>query len=337
MAHAGTSAPTAESLLERIARIEALAATMPGADARAEQWRGDAAQAEAADVIARQRAPEGSGVLLHVYELGSAQSADSRSRMLANAIKGVNSVTQSIAGVGGVFHAAVEVCGIGGGVEWSYGASASGSGVFCCPVRQNPDHQFRETIDLGTTRLSEHELGELVRTLRAEWSGEDYHLMRFNCIDVRRVAATRRRPARPTPPPPLPRGPPPCQFCHAFCAALGADEVPHWVGRFAKIGAGGLDIAEKAAEAADVAKAQLRHLVPRQPGSAGAQGEGMMRHAYRGECMPLRAPLDACIDLVGAATSQLTGLVDGQLSRVRAAVFSSGDDDPMRERGESRV
>ena len=78
---ASAQAVPGETLLQKVSRLEAIALSVEEAE---RTYRG------------------GSTVLLHVYELGSGQSADSRARLLANAIRGVNSVTQSIAGVGGL-------------------------------------------------------------------------------------------------------------------------------------------------------------------------------------------------------------------------------------------
>ncbi|KAL1529967.1 hypothetical protein AB1Y20_000894 [Prymnesium parvum] len=147
--------------------------------------------------------------LLHVYELGK----DTR---LAEAVQHVNHVTQSLLGAGGVFHAAVEVIGIGGGREWSYGHADRGSGVFSCAARANPDHVYRESAVLGWTHATAEELSDTIEQMKLSWSGQEYHLVRNNCVT----------------------------FCDELCRYLGVGPVPEWVGRFARVGAGTLDVAE---------------------------------------------------------------------------------------------
>lgn len=171
----------------------------------ARRRRGSSAEAVAA-------APAMCRVLLHVYELG-------KGTRLAETIKGLNSFTQSTLGAGGVFHAAVEVVGVGGGLEWSFGYALKGTGVFAVRATEHPDHVYRQSVDLGETPISRPELGSLIRTMQDVWVGESYQLVRCNCIS----------------------------FCKALAAALGpgVGAVPEWVDRFARIGAASLDVSEK--------------------------------------------------------------------------------------------
>ena len=73
--------------------------------------------------------------------------------------------------------------------------------------------------ELGETPISRPELGSLIRTMQDVWAGESYQLVRCNCIS----------------------------FCAALCEALRAGPIPEWVDRFPRIGAGGLDVAERQA------------------------------------------------------------------------------------------
>ena len=84
-------------------------------------------------------------------------TAKARTR-LAELIRGLNAVTKSGLGAGGVFHAAIEVENLSRGLEWSYGYSADGSGVFAIKAKQHPDHTYRETVVLGRTALNREQL-----------------------------------------------------------------------------------------------------------------------------------------------------------------------------------
>jgi hypothetical protein len=135
-------------------------------------------------------------VLLHVYELG-------KDTPLATVLHSLNAFTQGLAGVGGVFHAAIEVHGIGGRREWSYGHSASGSGVFSSPAKMNRAHVHLRTVELGWATLDSTALSALIERLQSQWRGADYHLMRYNCVT----------------------------FCEVLCRELHVGPVPEWVGR----------------------------------------------------------------------------------------------------------
>lgn len=122
-------------------------------------------------------------VLLHVYELGAGTR-------LAVAIRGLNAVTKSGLGAGGVFHAAIEVENLSRGLEWSYGYSADGSGVFAIKAMQHPDHTFRETVVLGRTALNREQLLKRLRQMQSDWAGDEYHLVRCNCISYCKAIST---------------------------------------------------------------------------------------------------------------------------------------------------
>ena len=175
-------------------------------------------------------------VLLQVYELGKGSK-------LADAIKSLNSFTQSTLGAGGVFHVAVEVEGVSGGLEWSFGYALRGTGVFAINSKQHPDHQFRETVPVGETSISTAEFGQLISRMQDTWVGEKYQLLRCNCIS----------------------------FCSALCIALGVGPVPSWVDRFPRMGAGTQDFAERvsaAASAASDAISQVMRPVAKPPSPA---------------------------------------------------------------------
>ena len=189
-------------------------------------------------------------VLLHVYELGTGTR-------LADAIRGLNAFTKTGLGAGGhwtpcasrdhppqpvpapriaggVFHGAVEVENMGKGLEWSYGYAAQGSGVFAFRAKEHPNHRYRETVVLGRTTTTREQLLQTLRRMQAEWGGEDYHLVRCNCIS----------------------------FCHALSSQLSVGPIPDWVDRFPRIGAGSLDIAETVSDWAVAAKESLATALP---------------------------------------------------------------------------
>ena len=126
-------------------------------------------------------------VLLHVYELGAGTR-------LADAIRGLNAVTKSGLGAGGVFHAAIEVENLSRGLEWSYGYAADGSGVFAIKAMQHPDHTFRETVVLGRTALNREQLLKRLRQMQSDWAGDEYHLVRCNCISFCKAISTELQP-----------------------------------------------------------------------------------------------------------------------------------------------
>merc|ERR1719161_467480 len=109
--------------------------------------------------------------------------------------------------LGGAFHAAVEVQGL----EWSFGRTFRDTlpGISCGLPRSDPQHNFRQTIFLGRTKLSMELVAALIRDLVEDYPGQDYDLLRRNC----------------------------CHFADDFCKRLGVGAIPGWIHRFARIGA----------------------------------------------------------------------------------------------------
>lgn len=216
------------------------------------ETHGPDALAVTADTAARRRRPSGSKsdpvaaaapakcrVVLHVYELG-------KGTRLAETIKGLNSFTQSTLGAGGVFHAAVEVVGVGGGLEWSFGYAPKGTGVFAVRATEHPDHVYRQSVELGEAPISRPELGSLIQTMQEVWVGGCYQLVRCNCIS----------------------------FCKALAQALGVSAVPEWVDRFPRIGAASLEVSERINAAAAAASDAISQVMrPSGPlGSKSSRG-----------------------------------------------------------------
>mmetsp|Transcript_17153 Transcript_17153/g.32343 ORF Transcript_17153/g.32343 Transcript_17153/m.32343 type:complete len:270 (+) Transcript_17153:55-864(+) len=130
---------------------------------------------------------QGSQVLVHVYELVE--------------FLRINQILASeVMPIGGALHAGVEVYGR----EWSYGgAPGQRTGVVCEVPRTCRKHRYRETVSLGTTRLSASEVALVIGELIENWSGEDYHWLHRNCL----------------------------AFANEFCRKLGVGNIPAWIDR----------------------------------------------------------------------------------------------------------
>lgn len=149
-------------------------------------------------------------VLVHVYDLGDSFFT----RGLWN----------SVARGYGMFHTGVEVYG----QEFSFGGAAPSDGdgegdaarcyrsaVFDAPgiswgvPKANPDHSFRETLSMGLTALTEHEVMQLVAHMQRRWASSTYNVLSHNCHD----------------------------FSHELCLSLGVAGLPDWVNSLAPTGA----------------------------------------------------------------------------------------------------
>jgi hypothetical protein len=106
----------------------------------------------------------------------------------------------------GVFHSGVEI----NGTEWSFGACATGSGVFnTTPRVPLGTSTFRESIEIGTTTLSRGEINDVIGELSAAYQGSAYNLTSKNCNT----------------------------FSNALCMRLCNRPIPGWVNRIADLGA----------------------------------------------------------------------------------------------------
>jgi hypothetical protein len=77
----------------------------------------------------------------------------------------------------GVHHTGIEVYGR----EYSYGRATSGTGVFEVAPKKCAPHLYRESIVLGTTKMSNGEIRQLIGVMSGEWHGRAYHIARKNC------------------------------------------------------------------------------------------------------------------------------------------------------------
>lgn len=110
-----------------------------------------------------------------------------------------NQISSQFFGIGGAFHAGIEVHGL----EWSYGDE----GITCSEPRFHQVHVFHESIPMGETDLSNDEVIRLIDDLQDEWLGEDYNMLENNC----------------------------CNFSDALSQELVGEPIPAWVLRFPAI------------------------------------------------------------------------------------------------------
>jgi len=127
----------------------------------------------------------------------------------------LNTVMQDVLGVGGIFHAGVEVYGseymFGSMMDKEYeinfvNAVYDDSGISTCEPKACSRHTFRQTECLGVTVLNFQEVGALINRMATEWPADDYRVLGKNCIT----------------------------FCRVFCERLGVRRIPDWVDSLAK-------------------------------------------------------------------------------------------------------
>ncbi|CAE7294594.1 unnamed protein product [Symbiodinium sp. CCMP2456] len=101
----------------------------------------------------------------------------------------------------GAFHATIEIYG----QEWGFYRQADPEQCGVCrslQPRQHPIHVYRQSVNLGQTRLTEAQTYRLVRSEVAKlWPSKRYDLIHCNCI----------------------------HFCEDLAQRLGAKPVPGWV------------------------------------------------------------------------------------------------------------
>jgi len=110
-----------------------------------------------------------------------------------------NHLSGDVLGLGGAFHAGLEVYGM----EWSYGTDGIIRGI----PREHEVHVFHESIFMGETSKSFDEVQMICDELEIEWHGEDYDLLEKNC----------------------------CHFSDALSQELVGEPIPDWVIRFPRI------------------------------------------------------------------------------------------------------
>jgi len=181
-----------------------------------------------AETLDAAKLPHGS-VLLNVYDV-----SDNDTLKQINQIFTANGNVM----VGGVFHGGIEIYG----KEWCYGGTQDErTGVCHVRPRLHPAHTYKATVLMGRTRLSAAQIDTLMSKMKAEWRGNRYNLIHFNC----------------------------CTFCNALSEKLGLRRIPGWVDRAARAGANldyamqtvktisAEDVQNQTVEALETFKAQL--------------------------------------------------------------------------------
>jgi hypothetical protein len=130
--------------------------------------------------------PFGRQVFLNIYHLD-------------NNWTDANHVSKQVFGLGGAFHAGIEVHGC----EWSYG----GEGISCGEPRSHHVHVYNESIPLGESNLTVQRVHNLVANMASRWRGDDYNMLEKNC----------------------------CNFADALSLQLVGYHVPQWVMRFPQL------------------------------------------------------------------------------------------------------
>ncbi len=100
----------------------------------------------------------------------------------------------------GTYHSGLQVHG----TEWTF---ASQAGIFSHPPK-GANAPFRQSIVLGTTQMSSSEIASLTSTMKPDWPGSSYHLVKKNCNS----------------------------FSSALAKQILGKGIPGWVNRMADIG-----------------------------------------------------------------------------------------------------
>merc|ERR1719161_2529958 len=109
-------------------------------------------------------------VVLHVYDLGPVTSY-------------VNDTVLRHIGIG-AYHTGLEVLG----VEWSYQGFLDAwdnpnlSGVVQNEPREHPAHQYRESIPMGESPMTEDEIDNIIDDFYDMWAANEYHIVSRNCV-----------------------------------------------------------------------------------------------------------------------------------------------------------
>lgn len=126
-------------------------------------------------------------VTLHVYNVSHSEK-----------VADMNYYIKAL-GLGGIYHAAVEIHGR----EYSFGGSSQPNvtGIFACAPKRCPMHAYRESIYLGDCDLSPDQVKAILKDMAPQWMARTYNLFNKNC----------------------------CFFSRDFCIQLGVGDIPHWV------------------------------------------------------------------------------------------------------------
>jgi hypothetical protein len=116
---------------------------------------------------------EGAGqqVWLHVYDLGPV------SKWVLNSWAATGNL--------GAFHCGIEVLNREWCFQAAYGCGKEDmrTGVTAHKAREHPRHVYRESVLLGTARMSVREVRKVLNDLEGAWPASSYHFIRRNCVD----------------------------------------------------------------------------------------------------------------------------------------------------------
>ncbi|BAM39692.1 uncharacterized protein TOT_010001146 [Theileria orientalis strain Shintoku] len=115
---------------------------------------------------------------------------------LENVNKFVNIIANTIGAA--AYHAGVEIYGC----EYNFGyTSSGGTGVMQSFPRHHASHVYRKSLDLGRTRFSPEEVKQIVESLKKDWPGKQYNILKRNCLN----------------------------FADELCVRLEVGKIPEWV------------------------------------------------------------------------------------------------------------
>lgn len=113
----------------------------------------------------------------------------------------------AIAAIGlGAYHSAVQI----GAKEYAYGACDEGTGVWFGAPKQARGFIYKKSVAMGSCHLPQAEVDRILELMMKRWAGADYDLLKHNCN----------------------------HFSSALTKALVQKDIPSWVNRAARWGAG---------------------------------------------------------------------------------------------------
>lgn len=131
-------------------------------------------------------------VLLHIYEVGELSP-------------GIQKMLTTVLGRSAL-HVGVEIFG----EEWSFGSTSapnSKSGIQSSRFpKMHLCHRYKETLSLGSTQMSFHQVRTLLNELDSDWLANEYHPLRRNCVN----------------------------FAEELCQRLGVEQPPSYIGALSR-------------------------------------------------------------------------------------------------------
>lgn len=108
--------------------------------------------------------PEGSIVELNVYDLQPPDNPDT-----------VPAINWYLYPVGfGLYHSGVSVHA----AEYCFGGHPNATtGIFAVPPKHAPEARFRQSVVIGRTHLTPHQVRDLIDDMSVVWAGNSYNLL----------------------------------------------------------------------------------------------------------------------------------------------------------------